>query len=62
MASISDRENREVEAVNASGNIPVVFVHGLWLLASSWANWAGLFERAGYAPLTPGLARRSGDG
>jgi len=53
VASISDRENREIEAANASGNIPVVFVHGLWLLASSWANWAGLFERAGYAPLTP---------
>ena len=51
--TITDRENREVEAANASGSIPVVFVHGLWLLASSWANWAGLFERAGYAPLTP---------
>src|SRR5919198_3734474 len=53
MASISEREGREVEAANASGTTPVVFVHGLWLLPSSWANWADLFEQAGYAPLTP---------
>jgi pimeloyl-ACP methyl ester carboxylesterase len=53
MASISERENREIEAANASGKTPVVFVHGLWLLPSSWANWADLFNQAGYAPLTP---------
>jgi non-heme chloroperoxidase len=53
MASISDRENREIEAANASGNTPVVFIHGLWLLPDSWANWADFFTQAGYAPLTP---------
>jgi pimeloyl-ACP methyl ester carboxylesterase len=53
MASISERENREIAAANASGNTPVVFIHGLWLLPSSWANWAELFRQAGYAPLTP---------
>jgi pimeloyl-ACP methyl ester carboxylesterase len=53
MASISERENREVEEANASGNTPIVFVHGLWLLPSSWANWADFFEQAGFAPLTP---------
>jgi non-heme chloroperoxidase len=53
MASISERETREVEAANASGNTPVVFIHGLWLLPSSWSNWAEFFEQAGYAPLTP---------
>ena len=52
-ASISERENREIEAANASGNTPVVFIHGLWLLPSSWANWADFFKQAGYAPLTP---------
>jgi non-heme chloroperoxidase len=52
-AAISEREQREVEAANASGKTPVVFIHGLWLLPSSWANWADLFEQAGYAPLTP---------
>ncbi len=53
MASISERENREIKAANASGDTPVVFIHGLWLLPSSWANWADFFEQAGYAPLTP---------
>jgi len=53
MASISAREAREIEAANASGDIPVVFIHGLWLLPSSWANWADFFKQAGYAPLTP---------
>jgi pimeloyl-ACP methyl ester carboxylesterase len=53
MASISNREKREIEAANASGRPPVVFIHGLWLLPSSWANWADFFEQAGYAPLTP---------
>ena len=53
MASISERENREIEVANASGNTPVVFIHGLWVLPSSWGNWADLFKQAGYAPLTP---------
>src|SRR6476659_8860661 len=53
MASISERESREIEAANASGATPVVFIHGLWLLPSSWANWADVFQQAGYAPLTP---------
>ena len=53
MASISERENREIAAAIASGNTPVVFIHGLWLLPSSWANWADFFTQAGYAPLTP---------
>ena len=53
MASISEREQREIEAANASGNVPVLFIHGLWLLPSSWASWADLFRQAGYAPLTP---------
>ena len=53
MASISEREDREIRAANASGNTPVVFIHGLWLLPSSWAAWADCFAEAGYAPLTP---------
>jgi len=44
----------QIEQVNASGLTPVVFVHGLWLLPSSWDRWATLFAEAGYAPLTPG--------
>ncbi|WP_308048513.1 alpha/beta hydrolase [Streptomyces sp. TRM72054] len=41
-------------APKAGGRTPVVFVHGLWLLPSSWGGWATVFEEAGYAPLTPG--------
>jgi non-heme chloroperoxidase len=52
-ASVSERESREIEAANASDTTPVVFIHGLWLLPSSWANWADFFRQAGYAPLTP---------
>jgi non-heme chloroperoxidase len=51
--SISAREGREIDAANASALTPVVFIHGLWLLPSSWAKWADLFSEAGYAPLTP---------
>lgn len=53
MASISVREQREIEAANASGKTPVIFIHGLWLLPSSWTKWADFFRQAGYAPLTP---------
>jgi non-heme chloroperoxidase len=52
-ASITERETQQVERANQSGRTPVVFVHGLWLLPSSWDNWARLFEEAGYAALTP---------
>src|SRR3954453_17682168 len=52
-ARITERENRQIEAANASGRPPVVFVHGLWLLPSSWDKWAQFFEEAGYAALTP---------
>src|SRR3954452_22824714 len=53
MASVSERETREIEAANASGNTPVVFIHGLWLLPSSWDSWADFFKQAGYSPVTP---------
>jgi pimeloyl-ACP methyl ester carboxylesterase len=44
----------EVEHANASGLTPVVFIHGLWLLPSSWQRWAKVFEDAGFTALTPG--------
>jgi pimeloyl-ACP methyl ester carboxylesterase len=44
----------QVDRANASGRTPVVFMHGLWLLPSSWERWAALFEEAGYASVTPG--------
>jgi len=51
--AITAREQEQIEKANASGSTPVVFIHGLWLLPSSWDNWARLFEEAGYAALTP---------
>jgi hypothetical protein len=54
MGVISERETRQIESAKASGRTPVVAIHGLWLLPSSWSDWAQLFEEAGYAALTPG--------
>ena len=45
---------QQIDHANATGHTPAVFVHGLWLLPSSWDRWAAVFEEAGYAPLTPG--------
>ena len=50
MSSVQD----QVAEANAAGRVPVVFIHGLWLLPSSWDRWAGLFGEAGYAPVSPG--------
>ena len=52
--TIAEHEVEHVAQANASGRQPVVFIHGLWLLPSSWNRWAALFEEAGYFPLTPG--------
>jgi non-heme chloroperoxidase len=46
--------DEQIGQANASGRTPVVFIHGLWLLASSWDRWAGYFDQAGYAPVSPG--------
>jgi non-heme chloroperoxidase len=52
--SVTDHEAEQVKAANDSGRIPVVFVHGLWLLPNSWDRWRTMFEEAGYATLAPG--------
>ena len=51
---ITDHELEQVERANVTTATPVVFVHGLWLLPSSWERWADLFEQNGYVALTPG--------
>jgi pimeloyl-ACP methyl ester carboxylesterase len=33
---------------------PVVFIHGLWLHATSWQPWIEHFAAAGYQPVAPG--------
>jgi len=54
MASINEHESAQIDRANASGKPPVMFIHGLWLLPSSWDNWAKVFEEAGYTALMPG--------
>ena len=55
--TITEDEVGQIERANASGLTAVMFVHGLFLLPSSWDRWADLFEAAGYVALTPGWAR-----
>src|SRR5947209_3035698 len=52
-STITERESEQIDRANATDVAPVVFVHGLWLLPSSWDRWASLFEEAGYIALTP---------
>src|SRR4029079_215279 len=47
-------EAAQLKRANATKATPVVFVHGLWLLPSSWDRWVTLFEEAGYVGVTPG--------
>ncbi|MEA2546725.1 MAG: hypothetical protein QOI09_1998 [Chloroflexota bacterium] len=54
MAAITTHEQEQISTANASGVTPVVFVHGLWLLPSSWDRWQEVFRTAGYAALAPG--------
>jgi pimeloyl-ACP methyl ester carboxylesterase len=51
---ITAREREEIARANDSGRQPVVFVHGLWLLADSWARWRRFFEDAGFTTVAPG--------
>jgi len=51
---ITEHEADQVERANASCRTPVVFIHGLWLLPSSWDRWGDLFESAGYSAVKPG--------
>src|SRR5688500_4709939 len=52
--TITPREAEQIERANAAGLQPVVFIHGLWILPSSWHRWAELFEENGFSALTPG--------
>ena len=67
--SVTAREFNQITAANTSGRQPVVLVHGLWCLASSWRDWQALLEDRGYAvvavdypgdPLTVESAREGG--
>src|SRR5437660_833776 len=53
-ATITRNDATEIEQANATSRTAVVFIHGLWLLPSSWDRWGKVFEDAGYTALTPG--------
>ena len=52
--AVSRTTSEQIERANATDRTPAVFIHGLWLLPSSWDRWAALFEEAGYPAVTPG--------
>lgn len=51
---LGELEAAQVQRAKESGRTPVIFVHGLWLLPSSWDRWAAFFEEDGFVALTPG--------
>jgi non-heme chloroperoxidase len=53
MATSTQRETQQIDQANESGRVPVVFIHGLWLLPSSWDRWTAVFDQAGFTTLTP---------
>jgi non-heme chloroperoxidase len=52
--TLTDREKAEIDRANESGLTPVTFVHGLWLLSSSWQQWRDLFEANDFITIAPG--------
>jgi non-heme chloroperoxidase len=54
MTTLTAHELQQIDRANNSGLQPIVFVHGLWLLASSWDNWRTFFEAQGFTTIAPG--------
>jgi alpha-beta hydrolase superfamily lysophospholipase len=48
-----ENTSRKVKIMTSS-KTPAVFIHGLWLHATSWEPWQQLFAEAGYEPCAPG--------
>ena len=42
-----------IEKLNLSRRRPMLFIHGLWLLPSSWARWCTFFEDQGFSTFAP---------
>jgi pimeloyl-ACP methyl ester carboxylesterase len=53
MTVFTPQEQQEIDRANTEGKQPVVFVHGLWLLASSWDKWPALAHRWQARPYRP---------
>jgi non-heme chloroperoxidase len=54
MSTLTEAEITDITKANDSGRPVVAFIHGLWLLSSSWERWRSLFEEAGWATIAPG--------
>jgi non-heme chloroperoxidase len=54
VSTLASWEVDDIQRANDSGLVPVVFVHGLWLLSSSWKPWRDHFEQNGYITVAPG--------
>jgi hypothetical protein len=53
-AARAGTDRRSGERITMTAGTPVVFIHGLWLHATSWQPWADLFRESGYDPIAPG--------
>ena len=58
-ATITEHEAQQVALANDSGRTSVMFVHGLWLLPSSWDLWAALFQESAFTALLSNPANRN---
>ena len=47
--------------MRTNGPIPLMLIHGAWLSARSWENFAGYFEKRGFAVSAPEWPRKHGD-
>lgn len=52
--TLTDWERTEIARAIESDRTPVMFVHGLWLLSSSWQPWRDYFEDEGFVAVAPG--------
>ena len=53
-STLADWERAEIDRANTSDLTPVLFVHGLWLLSSSWQPWRDFFEDNGFTTVALG--------
>jgi pimeloyl-ACP methyl ester carboxylesterase len=44
-----------------NGQIPLILIHGAWLSARSWENYADYFNKQGFAVSAPEWPRKQGD-
>src|ERR1044072_816437 len=53
-SGLTEHGSGQGERAHSSRLTPGVFIHGLWLLPSSWDRWMALFEEAGFSAVAAG--------